>query len=235
MPFRFSALLLLPLALLGCRNQADQGEELAYLRMDVSEYDLPPIDTALPLMPTTPGTRWEYVVTHAQGEPTREVTKVISRNGKNALIESQEKGVIVSRDGYRIDDRGIWVTSILNGKTSLPITPPVPLLTFPIQEGKMVTWQGTVGTGATTMAGRAWTRVTRRQKIKTLAGEFLAYRVDMRTDLNGPQRSGALLISRWFAPGVGVVRIRATDAKTTIVKELIFPKNGNSSVTPGVK
>jgi hypothetical protein len=230
-------LLLLWLAvplLAGCRNQSDSGEELSYVRTNPQEYEAPLID-ARKLMPLKPGMRWEYGVQRSKGDPTREISTVTSFNGKRAIIEGQERGVVISRDGYLIDEKGIWITSVISGNASIPVTPPLPFLPLPIEEGKVVTWQGTIGSGQTTLIGRAWTRVTRRQKIKTLAGEFMTYRVDMRTDTGRAERGDALLVSRWFAPGVGVVRVRAFGSQSSIVKELLPQKKGNSSVTSGVK
>ncbi len=228
------AVAVLALLLTGCRNQADAGEELNYLRTEPEEYSPERVDTK-DLLPLKAGGRWEYDVKRSKGEPSRENVVVTSTNGKGTILESWEKGKVVSRDQYRVDDKGVWVTAVMIDEKMMPITPDMPLLSLPIEEEKVNLWQGTIGSGKTTMAGRVWIRTTRRQKLKTPAGEFMAYRVDMRSELSGQGRNATLLASRWFAPGVGIVKVRAVDSKVTLVKELLSQKSRNSSVTTEVK
>ncbi|MGC4042218.1 MAG: hypothetical protein QM758_00250 [Armatimonas sp.] len=230
-------LLLAALALLvtGCRNQADAGEELNYLRSDPNDYGSP-LDTK-DLFPLKQGARLEYGVMRSKGDPYREEATVVSYNGTDAVIESRdkEKKTLLSREGYHIDAKGVWVSSVLLNDAPVQINPPLPFLPLPIEEGKVTAWQGTIGSGKSMVAGRAWTRVTRRQKMKITAGEFMAYRIDLRTELSGNGQNSALLASRWFVPGVGVIRTRSVDGRSTLVKELLTQKKMNSSATGEVK
>jgi hypothetical protein len=220
-------LLALLVFLCGCRNQADHGEELSYLRPNPEVYEPREVGTK-DLLPLVPGARWRYKVTRPDGKESSLETTALS----GQVLEGRTEGKLESRDTYRFHPAGISIVgTYLDGPA--PITPELPLLSLPLKEGEITTWQGTIGTNATTLPARAWVRVTRREKVHVPAGDFATWRVDMRTDVM-KGRSQALLVTRWLAPGVGVVRMRLVQGKNLTLWELV-EKKSVSSATNGVK
>jgi hypothetical protein len=215
------------LLLCGCRNQADHGEELSYLRPNPEVYEPGTLSTEK-LLPLVPGTRWRYKVVRPEGKESSLETTALP----GQILEGRTEGRLESRDTFRIGPSGISIVETFVGGAS-PITPELPLVVLPMKEGAITAWQGTIGTNKTTVPARAWVRVTRREKVKVPMGEFAAWRVDMRTDVmqRGQQ---AMLVTRWLAPGVGVVRMRLVQNKQVTLWELV-EKKSVSSATNGVK
>src|SRR5207302_3971917 len=61
------------------------------------------------------------------------------------------------------------------------ITPPVAIIKYPMAVGKSWSWQGKMEISQhMTLPGTATLKVAGRQTIKTAAGTFNAYRVDMK-------------------------------------------------------
>ncbi len=211
----------------GCRNQADHGEEMSYLRVDPEIYGPDKLSTEH-LLPLVPGTRWRYKVTLPDGKESFLETTALP----GQTLEGRTDGKLESRDTFKIGPAGIFIVGTQVGGPS-PITPELPLVLLPIKEGAITAWQGTIGTNKTTLPARAWVRVTRREKVKVPMGEFSAWRVDMRTDvMRGRQQ--AMLVTRWLAPGVGVVRMRLAQNKQVTLWEL-SAKKMVSPATNGVK
>lgn len=217
----------LALTLIGCRDQGDRGEELSYVRGNPDDYE-PEGKLSGDLLPLTPGTLWQYKTVDDKGKTGTE--ELVALPG--GVLELRVKGKASTRDTYRSGPDGLFVVGIAQ-PAPMQISPPLPTVVLPIKEGVVTTWQGTVGTEKNTVMASSWTRVTRREKVKTPAGEFLTWRVDMRTTVVG-DKGGSLLVTRWFAPGVGVVRLRSIDAKSRTIKELVAKKT-ISLVTSGVK
>jgi hypothetical protein len=201
----------------GCRNQADHGEELNYLRADPEVYDPGALSTSK-LLPLVPGTRWRYKVTRSDGKESSLETTALP----GQVLEGRSENRLESHDTFKFGPTGISIVGTwVNGPA--PVTPELPLITLPVKEGQISTWQGTIGINKTTLPARAWIRVTRREKVKVPMGTFQAWRVDMRTDVT-QGRQQAMLVTRWMTPGVGVVRMRLMQNNQMTLWELVSKK-----------
>jgi hypothetical protein len=102
----------------------------------------------------------------------------------------------------------------------MSITPPMPLYRFPLKEGDVVSWSGLLRFKGTTAPGTAYSRLSSRDRVKTLAGEFPVWRVDTVISTNVEGQPIALAASRWLSPGLGMVKQRWYYGNQVIVKDL---------------
>ena len=100
---------------------------------------------------------------------------------------------------------------------SMTITPPISIIMNPLTVGKKWAWTGSLTAAAgQTINGTATLKVAARETIKSAAGTFQAFRVDMVLNITAQGQKLQIPNSYWFAPGAGLVRQKATVGPATI-------------------
>jgi hypothetical protein len=209
--------ILLALAAVGCRNQADGGEELSYIRTPGDDY-LPAVRSEN-LLPLRAGARWTLEVRAEKGMLPDEEQRVTRADAGGGTIETLQNGKVTQTETYRVSPKGIEIVATGVG-VAQTLNPPLPLVRYPIEEEKIYSWQGTAGRGAKTFIGQAWSRATRRETVSTPAGNFSAWRVETRTLLTLGDRQELVYITRWMVPGIGIVRQKVVTPGGTVMKKL---------------
>src|SRR5215471_3490654 len=172
---------------------------------------------AAPVIPTAPGTTWRYnmteeigkglTVSNAKGDADGKIRlPVLYRldgtedvDGKDLLkFEMHRAGTITNTDLLVIDEHGItcWARVNLDGEL-VKFSPPQTMIAAPLRKG--VTWDFNGQAGE--LKVQQHYDVVGEEKIDVPAGKFQAFRI--RGEQTTPNR---MIIDRWFAPGVGIVK-----------------------------
>jgi hypothetical protein len=187
----------------------------------------------VPVVPTTPGTSWRYNMTEeigkgldvsnvkqdASGKIRLSVLYRIEGtenvDGKDLLkFEMHRAGAITNTDLLTVDDHGIvcWARINLDGEL-VKFSPPQTMIVDPIKKGAGWDFNGQVGE----LKVQQHYDVLGEEKIDVPAGKFHAFRI------HGEQTSpNRMIIDRWFAPGVGIVKDVTTmqDAKGDLLQRI---------------
>ncbi|MBC8103399.1 MAG: hypothetical protein H7Z41_12540 [Cytophagales bacterium] len=146
----------------------------------------------------------------------------LAGGGSSVLIHiQQEKQAKPYRtETFRVDAKGIYLSAI-GGAQSLTATPALPLVRYPVREGSTAKWTGTVQIGKSILPAQSHSRVAYAEEVSFAQRKVIAYRVDtmLVASING--RQAAFPMSRWFAPGVGMVRQRFLSGNIAMTKELV--------------
>ena len=170
-----------------------------------------------PVIPTAPGTTWHYNMTEEIGnglnvsntktdadgkirlpvsyrlEGTEDV------DGKNLLkFEMHRAGTITNTDLLTVDEHGItcWARVNLDGQL-VKFSPPQTMIAATLKKGAGWNFDGQAGD----LKVQQRYDVLGEEKIEVPAGKFQAFRIHGEQTM--PNR---MVIDRWFAPGVGIVR-----------------------------
>jgi hypothetical protein len=124
----------------------------------------------------------------------------------DATLEYQASGQEVQTEVYHIDTKGI--SRVHSGKGGAnTITPPIPVLRYPVTYEDSWTWKGAISMGDQTFPATGTLSVHGPEEVVTPAGTFKAARV--RLDLTVPGADGTstqIVNDYWFAPEIGMVR-----------------------------
>lgn len=208
---------LLALVAVGCRNQADSGEDLSFIRTPDASY-LPMVRPEN-LLPLRAGAHWTFQVQSDKKILGEEEQRVVRADARGGTIETIQNGKVVQTETYRLSPKGIEIVATGVGAVQT-LSPPLFLVRFPIEEERVDSWQGTAGKGAKTFTGQAWSRVTRRETVTTPAGTFAAWRVETRTLLTQGDRQELAYIIRWMTPDIGIVRQKIMTPSGAMIKYL---------------
>jgi hypothetical protein len=113
---------------------------------------------------------------------------------------SQEEMLYVTKDQVSRERSG--------PQGQLMLTPPLPMIKYPLEVGKSWTWSGTSAVSGRLIPQEPMiVRVVSIDKVHTAIGTFDAYRVEVASERVG----GSTLptITNWYAEGVGLVKQRA--------------------------
>lgn len=200
--------------------------------MGVCCFGLSPIFAAS-IIPTAPGTTWRYNMTEEIGKGL-DVSNVKTDadgkihlpvlyrldgtedvDGKNLLkFEMHRSGTITNTDLLTVDDHGIicWARVNLDGEL-VRFSPPQPMITAPLKKGASWNFDGKAGE----LKVQQHYDVVGEENIDVPAGKFQAFRI--RGEQTTPNR---MIIDRWFAPGVGIVKDITTmqDAKGDLLQRI---------------
>lgn len=156
--------------------------------------------------PTQLGTRWEYKVV---GELT--LTMVVTdlekkEGGTVATLETKIGERVVGTERVAVSDKGVFRVEV--DKTAL--NPPTTILPNPVRAGQL--WASKFGSPAINMAftvrGLEWVEVP--------LGKYKALRVDGAGEIAGARTD----VTYWYAPDLGLVRMKRATAGTDSVLEL---------------
>lgn len=180
------------------------------------------------LFPITVGNAWTYSATTSvrtkqgsrQGtkDATFKVTKVEDvAGGKRATLELLMDGKAVDKQVWLVNAKGVYQVSVGIAKPRLFSTP-IPAITFPIETGSKFSWQG--GDGKAKMAYN--NEVTGAEEVDTEMKRMSAIAVDSKgTSVTGvtTEKTDRTI---WFAPGIGIVRIRESTSSPVGASELLL-------------
>jgi hypothetical protein len=233
--------------LAGCGSDGpDGGDDIEYIQtVQVSKEDEPIIKDAIPLLfPTGSEREWRmgvdvtiYDVTYDGRPPTvreQKQYKEVIRVGnprtiggvKNATTLSMyQDGKLYRNEIYQVEPNAIRLVAA-GGDDKMIMNPPMLLLKRDSPESKEYKWTGKINFRGATAPAVAYSRVHGIQEIETAAGKFNAYRVDTNLTTVIQGRSITFPASRWFVPGIGIVKQEFTVGPTSVVKELTAYKGG---------
>ncbi|HVT13792.1 MAG TPA: hypothetical protein VHE55_16130 [Fimbriimonadaceae bacterium] len=172
------------------------------------------------LFPTSKGSTWVmHTIVPGQPAPLDAHVAVISeaKSGgtKTAVFEYKVNCVTIQAETYIVTADHVARRS--SGKEgSSVLKPPMPIIEYPMKVGKNWSYHGTVTVpsaegGQLELQSEATLKVAALEEVKTGAGTFKAYRVDLKGSVTGPDGSKQELVnSYWFAPNVGMVKQVAT-------------------------
>jgi hypothetical protein len=180
---------------------------------------IPPGD----LLPTKQNSSWTWDVTVVRrvGTGSEAHAELVSKETEQVVITGQREMNHLDCTVFEIRKNGkpfreevfattkdglIQVAAGLNDKVIL--APPLPLVHFPMKDGQALSWTGVLEYRQSATPGTGFSRVSGREKVKTPLGEFPCWRVDtvITTTIQGQQ--APFPVSRWFSPGIGMVRQR---------------------------
>lgn len=160
------------------------------------------------LFPAKAGATWHFKG-KAGPQEFSPVCKVISSKtagGKTVVVMKwTANGASIQDETYHVTAGSVSrVSSGVGGSNK--INPPIPVIKYPATVGKSWKWSGSVTTQGRAIPGTATIKVAARETIKTEAGSFNAYRVDMELVMSSGGQTVRLPNSYWFAPGKGMVK-----------------------------
>lgn len=199
----------LSVSLTGCKDvRIDAGTDMKFLHAP-EELFVAIVAPTKPLFPDKTGTKWTSKMTSKDIE-TDEQTLVGKRmvSGVECLVIASIRNIRELREEmYVLNAKGIYQRGA-RGKEMFTMQPPIPILTFPLEAGKVIEWQGGISFPKGMVPGRAWSSVRGIEKIKVPAGSFDAYRTDTTLEANIDNRLTLFATTRWFVPGIGIAKTR---------------------------
>ncbi|WP_395089175.1 hypothetical protein [Armatimonas sp.] len=193
----------------GCKDlRIATGSDDSFIHLP-QELTATPVPPAQPLLPTSPNSHWTYRLTNEENG-IEEVTVLPSRliDGQTALVLSgKRKGAPDREELFYVTNNEIAQFSA-GAAEKVTLKPPMPILRFPLKFDETLSWQGGVSLRGALVPSRSKSRLRCVEKIKVPAGTFTAYRVDTILETRLTDGLAHFWVTRWFAPGVGVVRTR---------------------------
>ncbi|HEU0208729.1 MAG TPA: hypothetical protein VFQ78_07095 [Candidatus Udaeobacter sp.] len=186
-----------------------------------------------PAIPTAPGTSWRYNMTEEVGKGFSVSNVKATADGKIHVpvlyriegtenidgkdltkFEMHRAGAVTNTDLLSVDDHGItcWARINLDGEL-VKFTPPQTIIAVPLKKGFAWDFNGHAGE----LKVQQHYAVVGEEKADVPAGRFDAYRI--HGEQTTPNR---MIIDRWFAPGVGIVKDITTmqDAKGDLLQRI---------------
>jgi hypothetical protein len=165
--------------------------------------------------PTALGSKWVYKV--GETEMTFVVTAVERKKDETlATIENQLNGLTAATERLSVSDKGVFRTEL----NKAVVDPPFCILKSPHKPGDK--WDADSNVRGQQLKVAFATRES--EEVAVPAGKYKAVRVDGDGVLAGT----ATKVTYWFAPDVGIVKLRHVLANGDLVLEL-------KSFTPGKK
>ncbi len=204
--------------------------------------DKPKPDAVSIYFPHAEGNRWEMEMKGEDGSEklTLEILKSSAAAGEGSfLLETRRGSRAIQRDCYVADEKGLsFVSSGIAEPTR--IEPPMPILRIPVNSGDRWDWIGKFRTGGSTGNARsayeaqASFTVGGPDKVKTIAGEFEAFRIEQRVVVHVPNQDTATNTTLWYAPKIGLIK-QVVESPTTKGEAVLisYRLNEHSAAQPG--
>lgn len=127
-------------------------------------------------------------------------------HAKEASIDYSIDGKVTQTEVYRIDRKGLY--RIHSGRdASGTITPPLPVIRYPVVYGSSWTWKGAFSSGGQTTQASAELTANGPETVITSTGDFKSLRVHLELTIYGDGDAKSLVTNDyWFSPGVGMVK-----------------------------
>ena len=237
-----AAAAMLTVALCGCGEAIhNSAEDDHYIRTGSSSDAPIPEIVASPnarLLPTQIGSRWVGHMTARKIDPSAtadaseqagtDVTTVVAQK----MLPDGVPGYVVETrqstqtkpyrvEVYTSDARGVGLTSISGQNQSMALSSPLPLIQTPTRLGDVLSWQGFVQMATGRLPAKAYSRVSAQSILSLPAGKIGAYRVDTILQVQDGSRLVGIPMTRWFAPGIGIVERRFFVGEMTIDDQLV--------------
>lgn len=223
------ALVLLPLTIVltGCGSDGpDGGADMQYFReFTQSGSDQPVLQESVPLLfPTGKERQWKLSV-RAMGKQSAETVRVDSPRTIGGIENATTLTMYQNGKPYRSEMFQVKKDSIAliaaGGTDKMIMNPPMVLLRATSPQGKEYKWEGQITFKGSKAPAQAFSRVHAPEDVTTPAGKFKAYRVDtaLTTIIDG--RAVTFPASRWFYPGVGIVKQTFRVGNSVVEKELV--------------
>jgi hypothetical protein len=176
------------------------------------------------LFPAKLGNTWTFKGT-AGTVPlnmTATVTSSTTAKGKTtAVFKWTQNGQVNQTETYSISSTGVVREASGVGGGSV-ISPPLPVIKYPMKVGNSWKWKGTLKSATQTFDGVADLKVAAKETVKTEAGTFSAYKVDLDLTVTSNGKSLTIKNSYWYAAGAGMVKqaidIPTPDGKTLTIQ-----------------
>ena len=193
-----------------------------------------------PLLPTEVGTRWhnrmlvrpvnspagvegadqsmylgDDVITESRpvaGGTARDVTLTMWQNG---IPKPYRKAT------YRVKATTVSLVSLSGEGQSLILTPPMPLIQTPPQEGSPLSWDGSAQTAGQHLSAKGYSRISRRETLKLDTGKYGSFRVDTVLRLDVGTRQLTIPMTHWFSPGSGILKQKFFFSNAAIQKDVV--------------
>ncbi|MBC8141298.1 MAG: hypothetical protein H7Y38_07630 [Armatimonadetes bacterium] len=224
---------LVPVLLLGgCRSDgADGGADSAFFRTPNRESEKKPVvkDPITLLFPTGKERRWEMAV-RAMDKLNTESVRVDEPRTMNGVTNATTLTMYQNGKAYRSEIFQVKPESLslvaAGGAEKMLMSPPMLLLRTQAPEGAEYKWEGEITFKGAKAPAQAYSRVHAPREVVTPAGKFTAYRVDtaLTTIIEG--NTVTFPASRWFVPGVGIVKQVFRVGNAEVEKQLTSFKGG---------
>ena len=138
------------------------------------------------------------------------VSKATTKDGKTeAVLEYKAEGKTTQTETYQADAKSLMrIASGVGGGAK--ISPPFPVVLFPLTDGKKWDWKGTIKINGQDIAGSSHHTIRGPETLKTDAGTFQAMHVHVDLTVTAQGQSQKLVNDYWFAPKVGLVKQKVT-------------------------
>lgn len=183
--------------------------------------------TAENIFPTKTGATWHFTGKAGPNNfsPVCKIVSVKNAGSKSVvLMKWTANGATIQDETYHVSASSVErVSSGVGGASK--INPPIPVIKYPATVGKSWNWKGTVTSQGQAIPGTATIKVVSREKLKTGAGTFDAYRIDMELVMSAGGQTVKLPNTYWFAPGKGMVK-QSANVMGTIVEATVTKMSG---------
>lgn len=224
---------LLPLSVFaaGCGSDGpDEGPDMNFFRApDPESSKKPAIEDKISLLfPTGKERVWKLSVrarTSKSDTKSEEIVRVgapqtIGGVANATTLTMYQNGKPYRKEIYRIKKDSLELVAA-GGDDKMVMSPPMKLLSANSPQGQEEKWEGSITFKGAKAPGQAFSRVREAEEVVTPAGKFPAYRVDtsLTTVIEG--RPVSFPASRWFVPGVGIVKQSFRVGDAIVEKELM--------------
>ena len=186
------------------------------------------LDDANPenLFPFKDGYEWEYNFTsttrtanNTVPESGRLRIKVVrvedTPKGKKAELQVEREGVVVDKQVWLSNDKGIYQLAA-GEKTSVPYTPMQPFALFPLSANMKFDWKGKGATPLGMPGTIKTTNIVRGpEPVDTGVGRRTGIAIESRTEFTSAKIVGAFVVTTWYQPSVGIIRMKQVLAVPT--------------------
>ncbi|MCX6366324.1 MAG: hypothetical protein NTX57_06385 [Armatimonadetes bacterium] len=193
--------------LTSCKNvRIASGADDSFIHLP-DEINTKPTPPKKSLFPTPVGGYWIYRLVNTKGEQEKVVVQP-SRGAETAVLASAQISGKPREELFKITPQEITHLSSSGGNDKVTMKPPMPLLQFPLNFDKSITWQGGVLLRDSLVPSKGHSRLKAIEKVTVPRGTFTAYRVDSILETTTSGGTSTYWTTRWFAPGVGMVKVR---------------------------
>lgn len=188
------------------------GRSFAFLLLSVQQA------FAEDLLPTAPGTSWEYEMIQEAGKGVSFSGLKPDADGKVRLpvtyrigdeqtidgkavrkFEMHRAGVVTNTDLLAVDAEGITCYARISEEGArITLEPPQKMLTMPLKTGTKWEYEGKIAGEEV----RQKYSIVAEEEVEVPAGRFRAFKVRTEQTEGGP----GITVDRWFVPGVGFVK-----------------------------
>ncbi|MBC8135358.1 MAG: hypothetical protein H8F28_05645 [Fibrella sp.] len=222
-----SALVPFSFLLTGCGSDGpDGGPDIKLFRTPNKQADSQPVvkENVPLLFPTGKERLWKLSVTAMNKKSTETVRvdapRTIGGITNATTLTMYQDGKPYRSEMFQIKKDALYLIAA-GGTDKMVMSPPMTILRARSPQGVDYKWEGNITFKGSKAPAQAYSRVHSSEEITTPAGKFNAYRVDtsLTTIIEG--RPVTFPASRWFVPGVGIVKQTFRVGDAVVEKQLV--------------